>query len=110
MERKQEDGIWIIDADAKTAYANERMAEILGTSPSEMVGRASFAYVFPEDVEQLSICSRRRYVAIPTRFTSSCAERTARLFGSMCRELRCTMRQRIQRNRGYVQRFNSTNI
>jgi PAS domain-containing protein len=30
-------GIWIIDADAKTAYANERMAEILGTSPPEMV-------------------------------------------------------------------------
>ena len=27
------------------------MAEILGTSPSEMVGRPSFAYVFPEDVE-----------------------------------------------------------
>jgi PAS domain S-box-containing protein len=51
MERKQHDGIWIIDADAKTAYANERMAEILGTSPSEMVGRASFAYVFPEDVD-----------------------------------------------------------
>ena len=49
MERQQEDGVWIIDADAKTAYANERMAEILRTSPSEMVGRASFAYVFPED-------------------------------------------------------------
>ena len=45
------DGIWIIDAEAKTAYANERMAEILGTSPSEMVGRPSFAYLFPEDVE-----------------------------------------------------------
>jgi PAS domain S-box-containing protein len=26
------------------------MAEILGTSPSEMVGGASFAYVFPEDL------------------------------------------------------------
>ena len=46
----QPDGIWIIDADAKTAYANERMAEILGTSPPEMVGRPSFTYVFPEDV------------------------------------------------------------
>jgi len=46
-----QDGIWIIDAEAKTAYANERMAEILGTFPSEMVGRPSFAYVFPEDVE-----------------------------------------------------------
>ena len=48
---KPEDGIWIIDAEAKTAYANERMAEILGTSPSEMVGRPSFTYVFPEDVD-----------------------------------------------------------
>jgi PAS domain S-box-containing protein len=46
-----QDGIWIIDAEAKTAYANERMAEILGTSPSEMGARPSFTYVFPEDVE-----------------------------------------------------------
>jgi PAS domain S-box-containing protein len=50
MER-QPDGIWIIGADAKTVYANDRMAEILGTSPSEMVGLASFTYVFPEDVD-----------------------------------------------------------
>jgi PAS domain S-box-containing protein len=45
------DGIWIIGADAQTTYANERMAEILGTSPSEMVGRPSFTYVFPEDID-----------------------------------------------------------
>lgn len=44
------DGIWIIGADAKTTYANDRMAEILGTTPSDMVGRESFTYVFPEDV------------------------------------------------------------
>jgi PAS domain S-box-containing protein len=44
------DGIWIIGADAHTVYANERMAEILGTSPSEMIGHPSFSYVFPEDV------------------------------------------------------------
>ena len=52
MEKQQDDGIWIIDTDAKTAYVNERMAEILGTSPSEMVGGPSFAYVFPEDVHE----------------------------------------------------------
>ena|SRR5690349_16431985 len=46
------DGIWIIGADAQTTYANERMAEILGTSASEMVGRPSFAYVFPEDTDE----------------------------------------------------------
>ena len=45
------DGIWIIGADGHTLYANDRMAEILGTSPSEMVGQPSFAYVFPEDVK-----------------------------------------------------------
>jgi len=45
------DGIWIIGADAKTTYANERIAEILGTSPSEMAGRDSFAFAFPEDLD-----------------------------------------------------------
>ncbi len=48
---KQPDGIWIIDAEAQTVYANDRMAEILGTSASEMMGKPSFTYVFPEDVE-----------------------------------------------------------
>lgn len=44
-------GIWIIDAEAKTVFANDRMAEILGTSAPELMGRASFTYVFPEDVD-----------------------------------------------------------
>src|SRR5689334_12286933 len=51
MDRDQ-DGIWIIDAEAKTSYANERMAEIMQTHPSEMVGLPSFTYVFPEDVDE----------------------------------------------------------
>lgn len=45
------DGVWIIDAGAQTTYANERMAELLGTSLSEMIGQPSFAYLFPADVE-----------------------------------------------------------
>jgi PAS domain S-box-containing protein len=48
---KLRDGIWIIDADAETVYASERMAEILGTCSAEMIGKPSFFYVFPEDVE-----------------------------------------------------------
>jgi PAS domain S-box-containing protein len=50
--QEESDGIWIIDAEAKTAYANERMAAILATSTSEMIGHPSFAYVFSEDVEE----------------------------------------------------------
>lgn len=47
---KQQDGIWIIDAEAITSYANDRMAEILGTSVAEMLGQPSFAFVFPHDL------------------------------------------------------------
>src|SRR3954453_428108 len=44
------DGLWIINAEAKTVYASDPMAEILGTTPSEMKGQPSFDYVFPEDL------------------------------------------------------------
>jgi len=44
-------GIWIIDAEAKTLFANDRMAEILGTSAQELMGQPSFTYVFPKDVD-----------------------------------------------------------
>jgi PAS domain S-box-containing protein len=47
---KPPDGIWIVDVNGRTVYANQRMAEILGTTPAEMVGHPSFDYVFPEDV------------------------------------------------------------
>ena len=45
------EGIWIIDAEGKTSYASQRMAEILGVSPLELIGQPSFLYVFPEDVD-----------------------------------------------------------
>lgn len=48
MEKTQ-DGIWIIDVEGKTVFANARMAEILGTSVTQMIGQNSFDYVYPED-------------------------------------------------------------
>ena|ERR1700704_4888178 len=52
MDRRGRDGIWIIDAQANTLYANDRMAEILGTTVTALTGKPSFEYVFPEDVER----------------------------------------------------------
>jgi PAS domain S-box-containing protein len=49
-ENKIQDGIWIIDADGRTSYVNERMAEILGVSCSEVLGQSSFDFVFPDDI------------------------------------------------------------
>jgi len=48
---QEKDGIWIIDMEGKTVYASARMAEILLTSPLEMMGRSAFVYVFPEDLD-----------------------------------------------------------
>lgn len=45
-----QDGIWIIDATGKTAYANEAMAQILCTTTAELLGNDSFLYVFAEDL------------------------------------------------------------
>ena len=48
---KHQDGVWIIDLEGRTVFANERMGEILGTDPQEMIGEPSFTYVFPEDTD-----------------------------------------------------------
>lgn len=45
------DGLWIIDAQGATVYANEDMAEMLGTTSSDLLGKDSFLYVFPEDLD-----------------------------------------------------------
>jgi PAS domain S-box-containing protein len=38
------EGIWTIDADANTTYVNPRMAEMLGYTPEEMIGRHIFSF------------------------------------------------------------------
>lgn len=45
------DGLWIIDSQGATVYVNEDMAEILGTTISDLLGKDSFLFVFPEDLE-----------------------------------------------------------
>jgi len=85
------EGIWIIDADGRTTYASERMAEILRTSCSEMIGNPSFAYVYPEDAVAAQRLFDVKKDGNATAFTSGCEIGTARQFGSMCKEPRCTI-------------------
>jgi PAS domain S-box-containing protein len=46
------EGIWMIGMDARTVFANQRMAELLGTTVDRMVGDSSFRYVFEEEAEE----------------------------------------------------------
>jgi len=42
------DGIWTIDAESRTTFVNRRMAEVLGYSPEEMLGRPVFDFMTDE--------------------------------------------------------------
>jgi len=44
VETAQE-GIWVLNAEAKTVYANQRIAEMLGYNVHEMLGRPLFAFM-----------------------------------------------------------------
>jgi PAS domain S-box-containing protein len=59
------DGIWAIDSELRTSFVNTRMAEMLGYSPQEMLGRSLYDFLFPEDIpaERDAINRRRSGVA-----------------------------------------------
>jgi PAS domain S-box-containing protein len=46
------EGIWMIGPDLRTCFANRRIAEMLGVTVDEMLGRPEFAFMFDEDIEQ----------------------------------------------------------
>ncbi len=59
VETAQE-GIWAIDVDANTTYTNPRMAEMLGYTPEEMMGRHLFFFMDERGKEVAQIGLDRR--------------------------------------------------
>jgi len=51
------EGVWTVDPDARTTYVNQRMAEMLGYTVEEMLGRPTVAFMDPDDVAE----SQRRF-------------------------------------------------
>ncbi|MBI2569226.1 MAG: response regulator [Candidatus Schekmanbacteria bacterium] len=45
------EGVWMIDAEDRVAFANRRMGELLGVPPNELVGRPVLDFTWPEDSE-----------------------------------------------------------
>lgn len=46
------EGIWMIDRDAQTTFVNPRMAEMLGYTVDEMIGRHLFAFMDAANIAQ----------------------------------------------------------
>jgi PAS domain S-box-containing protein len=44
------EGVWLIDREARTQYVNDRMASLLGTTPEEIASRPVTDFVFPDDI------------------------------------------------------------
>jgi len=45
------EGIWAMDAGRLTTYVNERMADMLGYRPGEMLGKPVEFFMYPEELE-----------------------------------------------------------
>ena len=43
------EGIWTIDAEGRTTYVNQRIADLLGYTPAEMMGRIHTDFMWEED-------------------------------------------------------------
>lgn len=55
------EGVWIIDGDAKTTFVNQRMADMLGYTPSEMLGMGLMDFLNSEDqLEAVNYLERRK--------------------------------------------------
>jgi PAS domain S-box-containing protein len=49
------EGIWAMDSNYLTTFVNQRMADMLGYTPVEMIGRRVDTFMFPEDLGDHSV-------------------------------------------------------
>ncbi|MBF0495219.1 MAG: PAS domain S-box protein [Deltaproteobacteria bacterium] len=63
VENMQE-GIWVIDQNSNTTFVNPRMAEMLGYSPAEMVGRHLFSFMDRSNIEHCQHYLERRQKSV----------------------------------------------
>jgi len=54
------EGIWIVDGDGRTTFVNQRMSDLLGYPPEEMMGRTYFDFMDAEEHERAKSGFARR--------------------------------------------------
>jgi diguanylate cyclase (GGDEF)-like protein/PAS domain S-box-containing protein len=57
-------GIWVLDADDRTTFVNERMAEIVASRADEMLGKPVYDFLDARAAEQTRAALRRRRTGI----------------------------------------------
>jgi len=54
------EGVWVIDSEAKTTFVNSRMAEMLGYTEDEMIGKHLFSFMDERGIELATYYLERR--------------------------------------------------
>lgn len=62
------EGLWVLDADAMTTFVTDRMAEMLGYTPDEMIGRPVFEFADEEGQEIMRRNLRLRRTGISQNY------------------------------------------
>lgn len=62
------EGIWTADAKARITYANQRLAQMLGYSVAEMIGRSAFEVLFDDSRAAMKINWQRRLQGIEEQY------------------------------------------
>src|SRR5271165_2443771 len=70
VETAQE-GVWSVDAEGKTVFANENMAAILGTSRGEMIGKSILPFVPQEKKDEFLNRLLRRQRGLQEHYESA---------------------------------------
>jgi PAS domain S-box-containing protein len=58
------EGIWLLDADARVTFANAQMGEMLGYRPDELRGRQKWDFLFDEDRDRARALFERRRAGV----------------------------------------------
>ena len=63
-----QEGIWVIDEGARTTFVNPRMAEMLGLTAEEMLGRHLHSFMDERDIEEMEMHERHRRQGVRERY------------------------------------------
>lgn len=65
-----QEGIWILDAEDRTTFANRKMAEMLGYTVEEMLGKPPFDFLYAEEQAMIRARLERRRQGLTEQYDS----------------------------------------
>jgi PAS domain S-box-containing protein len=75
------EGIWILDADVRITYANNKIAEMLGYSPEEMIGKHGAYFVDDEYKKYTELRTEKRKLGIDEVHENKLVRKDGQLYG-----------------------------